>query len=139
MREALTQKRVLSSLTQSPSLLGAARGRMTAKRFAKLFLDKGRRLVEYGECNANYMRMARLFLDNDERPSLTLTAPPTPVPLLGRCFIGEADTEEICFWAGGGESETHASGGFDYARRDFQQPQPQRGKLRFGQLARRPE
>ena len=37
------------------------------KRFAQLFIDKGRRLVETGERNANYMRTARLFLDNDER------------------------------------------------------------------------
>ena len=38
----------------------------TFKRFAHLFLEKGRRLVETGERNANYMRTARLFLDNDE-------------------------------------------------------------------------
>ena len=36
------------------------------KHFAQLFVDKGRRLVETGERNANYMRTARLFLDNDE-------------------------------------------------------------------------
>ena len=36
------------------------------KHFAQLFIDKGRRLVETGERNANYMRTARLFLDNDE-------------------------------------------------------------------------
>jgi hypothetical protein len=36
------------------------------KHFAHLFLEKGRRLVETGERNANYMRTARLFLDNDE-------------------------------------------------------------------------
>ena len=36
------------------------------KHFATLFMEKGRRLVETGERNANYMRTARLFLDNDE-------------------------------------------------------------------------
>ena len=35
------------------------------KHFATLFLDKGRDLVESGERNANYMRSARLSLDND--------------------------------------------------------------------------
>ena len=36
------------------------------KHFATRFLDKGRSLVEDGERNANYMRSARLSLDNDE-------------------------------------------------------------------------
>ena len=38
----------------------------TFKHFAHLFTDRGRRLVEAGERNKNYMRTVRLFLDNDE-------------------------------------------------------------------------
>jgi hypothetical protein len=38
----------------------------TFKHFATRFLDKGRSLVADGERNANYMRSARLSLDNDE-------------------------------------------------------------------------
>lgn len=38
----------------------------TFKHFATRFLDKGQQLVEDGERNANYMRSARLSLDNDE-------------------------------------------------------------------------
>lgn len=38
----------------------------TFKHFAKLFVDKGQKLVEAGERNSNYMRTSRLFLDNDE-------------------------------------------------------------------------
>lgn len=38
----------------------------TFKHYATRFLDKGRQLVADGERNANYMRSARLSLDNDE-------------------------------------------------------------------------
>jgi hypothetical protein len=38
----------------------------TFKHFATRFLDNGRSLVADGERNANYMRSARLSLDNDE-------------------------------------------------------------------------
>ena len=38
----------------------------TFKYYATRFVAKGRRLVETGERNANYIRTSRLFLDNDE-------------------------------------------------------------------------
>jgi hypothetical protein len=36
------------------------------KYYATRFVEKGRRLVQTGERNANYIRTSRLFLDNDE-------------------------------------------------------------------------
>jgi hypothetical protein len=36
------------------------------KYYATRFIEKGRRLVDSGERNANYIRTTRLFLDNDE-------------------------------------------------------------------------
>ena len=36
------------------------------KYYATRFIDKGRRLVDTGERNANYIRTSRLFLDNDD-------------------------------------------------------------------------
>ena len=38
----------------------------TFKYFATRFIEKGRRLTGTGERNANYIRTAQLFLDNDE-------------------------------------------------------------------------
>lgn len=57
-----------AALEFARDIIGGARAvprEFTFKYYATRFIEKGRRLVDSGERNANYIRTTRLFLDND--------------------------------------------------------------------------